>query len=275
MYDCELDAHSESERPRWFSDDAMPTFGTQAAQQQLLEVMRLAPYDQEALAYLGLCWRLMGDEREPQLNDYAGLVRSYRIDVPPGHDSLDAFNRELNCVLEQLHVSSAHPPDQTLRGGTQTYGDLFAQRLPAVQSVRAQIECCVDRYIADMANDPQHPLFARKSDGFRFAASWSCQLKQQGFHTNHVHPKGWISSCYYVSLPDSVKRDTDQQGWLKFGESNLRLGGKEKISHMVKPEEGLLVLFPSYMFHGTVPFDSQQARTTIAFDVVPKSANGC
>jgi len=32
-----------------------------------------------------------------------------------------------------------------------------------------------------------------------------------------------------------------------------------------------LVLFPSYMWHGTIPFHDAQARTTIAFDVVPKA----
>jgi NAD(P)-dependent dehydrogenase (short-subunit alcohol dehydrogenase family) len=113
-------------------------------------------------------------------------------------------------------------------------------------------------------------LLSRKSAGFRFSASWSCRLKREGFHTNHVNPKGWISSCYYVSLPDVVKQNAGQQGWIKFGESNLRLGEQERIARTVQPEEGLLVLFPSYMFHGTVPFESQQARTTIAFDVVPE-----
>jgi hypothetical protein len=38
----------------------------------------------------------------------------------------------------------------------------------------------------------------------------------------------------------------------------------------VQPRVGTLVLFPSYMWHGTVPFRSTQARTTIAFDVVPR-----
>jgi hypothetical protein len=31
----------------------------------------------------------------------------------------------------------------------------------------------------------------------------------------------------------------------------------------------MLVLFPSYMYHGTTPFDGEDYRTTIAFDVVP------
>jgi hypothetical protein len=31
----------------------------------------------------------------------------------------------------------------------------------------------------------------------------------------------------------------------------------------------MLVLFPSYFWHGTVPFSSEQARLTVAFDAVP------
>ena len=34
---------------------------------------------------------------------------------------------------------------------------------------------------------------------------------------------------------------------------------------------GKLVLFPSYFWHGTVPFTSENTRLTIAFDVVPGS----
>jgi hypothetical protein len=32
----------------------------------------------------------------------------------------------------------------------------------------------------------------------------------------------------------------------------------------------MLVLFPSYLWHGTVPFSSNQARLTVAFDAVPE-----
>ena len=38
--------------------------------------------------------------------------------------------------------------------------------------------------------------------------------------------------------------------------------------HLVQPEPGLLVLFPSYMWHGTVPFSSAEQRLTCAFDIV-------
>ena len=39
--------------------------------------------------------------------------------------------------------------------------------------------------------------------------------------------------------------------------------------YSVRPSVGLLVLFPSYFWHGTVPFRSQQPRLSVAFDAVP------
>jgi uncharacterized protein (TIGR02466 family) len=245
-----------------------------AALAQVQAARARAPQDQEGIAYLGLCWRLLGDAREAWLNDYQRLVRSYRIPLPAGYRDMASFNGALNTALDALHVDRMHPADQTLRGGTQTHGALFARRIDTVRAVRESIEACVREYITAMEQDAEHPLRSRKSDRFHFAASWSCRLRRQGFHTNHLHPRGWISSCYYVALPDAVRAGEGRQGWITFGQSNLQLGEHDQVAHAVRPEEGLLVLFPSYMFHGTVPFESAQARTTIAFDVVPGERPG-
>ena len=241
----------------------------QQALQHIDAAIALAPLDQSSIAYRGLCWRLLRDPRAALLNDYDRFVKSYRIPVPEGYRDIDEFNNALNHALDALHRSRIHPLDQTLRGGTQTHGNLFARRIKEVQEARNSIEHCIRRYIDEMDDDLDHPLLGRKSERFRFSASWSCRLKREGFHTNHVHPKGWISSSYYVALPAAVRESGNHEGWIKFGESNLGLGSLERIEKIVQPEEGLLVLFPSYMYHGTVPFAADEARTTIAFDVVP------
>jgi len=62
---------------------------------------------------------------------------------------------------------------------------------------------------------------------------------------------------------------TAQQGWLKFGEPPYELDLKAPIRRTLQPKPGRLVLFPSYLWHGTIPFRGEQSRTTIAFDVVP------
>jgi hypothetical protein len=63
--------------------------------------------------------------------------------------------------------------------------------------------------------------------------------------------------------------DREPEGWLKFGEPGVRTEPPLPPEHFVKPEPGLLALFPSYMWHGTVPFSGPDPRLTIAFDVVP------
>ncbi|MGH6877407.1 MAG: putative 2OG-Fe(II) oxygenase, partial [Rhizomicrobium sp.] len=141
----------------------------------------------------------------------------------------------------------------------------------SVELLRARIDDAIADYIARMPDDTAHPLYKRRRGAFAYAASWSSRLRDCGFHTNHVHPKGWISSAYYVALPEVVENADAKEGWIKFGEPNLPCGIASAVRRTVQPRVGRLVLFPSYMWHGTIPFHSAQPRTGIAFDVTPKA----
>jgi uncharacterized protein (TIGR02466 family) len=226
-----------------------------------------APSDQLLLAFLALAYREVGDSRLGGLVDHEKYVRVY--DLPPPSSFADAasYNNALGEELIRLHTRRVEPFDQSLRGGTQTMGDLFGERSPAIGALKDRIDAAVADYAAALPDDPSHPVSARKSDRFEYSGSWSCHLRRGGFHDNHVHHKGWISSAYYVALPEASRES--QQGWLKFGESNIALGERDRAERLVQPTVGKLVLFPSYYWHGTVPFASDEARLTVAFDVVP------
>ena len=235
------------------------------------EARALQPADQLTLAVLALAYREVGDSKYSELVDFDKHVRVYEIELPQGYRDAKAFNQELAEELKRFHVSKVEPIDQSLRGGTQTMGDLFASTLPVIQLVRDGISEAVTRFIRAMPDDPNHPLFQRKNENFSYSGSWSCQLRSSGYHANHVHPKGWISSAYYVHLPDAIEDEAHRQGWLKFGESNLALGERDRPEQHVRPTVGRLVLFPSYYWHGTVPFTSKDDRLGVAFDVIPAS----
>lgn len=242
------------------------------ALQQLDKAGQIAPLDQEVWTYRGLCWQLMGDERAEWLNDFERFVRPIKIKAPDGYSSLDEFLQELKPVVRSLHFSLQHPIDQTLRGGSQTFGKLFDRPHPLIQQLKASLREAVGSYIDQLPEGPDHPLLSRKSRSFDFATSWSVWLRQSGFHVNHMHSMGWISSSFYLELPEnSAEEDANHEGWIKFGESNLGLGEREKIGRMIKPEVGTLVLFPSYMWHGTIPFSRDADRITTPFDIVPLS----
>ena len=231
---------------------------------------KLEPYDQQMWAYRGLCWRFLGDKREAWLNDYEQFILPLKIETPEGYGSLEEFLAELSETVNKMHITEVRPLEQTLRGGTQTHGKLFFRPEPIIQKLRTQLERCIHTYVDMLPDDPTHPLLRRKSHQFRFAGSWSVKLKSGGFHVNHIHPQGWISSAFYVDVPGCVNASDDKSGWIKFGESGLSLGDeREIIKKFVKPEPGLLALFPSYVWHGTVAFNDGGTRVTTPFDVVP------
>lgn len=230
-----------------------------------------APENGSSLAMLSIASRMMGDDRDETLNGYDSLVRIFDLEPPEGFSDMASFNAELNAELDRIHPKSRELIDQSLRGGTQTPGHLFPAGLPLVTKLKQRIDEAVARYIAELGEDSSHPLLSRRVRTFRYAGSWSSRLHDSGFHVNHYHPDGWISSCYYVAVPDAVKEETAKQGWIKFGEPAFDAGLKNPVRRTIQPAPGRLVLFPSYTWHGTVPFHDKAARTTIAFDVVPKA----
>jgi tetratricopeptide (TPR) repeat protein len=228
-----------------------------------------APQNGACLAMLSIASRMMEDGRDEALNRYDSLVQVFDLAAPVGYSSMESFNAELNASLDRLHPNSRELIDQSLRGGTQTPGHLFPAGLPLVVKLKERIDEAVARYIAELGEDLDHPFLSRRGRNFRYTGSWSSRLHDSGFHVNHFHPDGWISSCYYVSVPDAVQDQVSMQGWIKFGEPALDVVLKQPIRRAIQPIAGRLVLFPSYMWHGTVPFHDLAARTTIAFDVVP------
>lgn len=234
------------------------------------EVVAHSNLDQAALAVHELALRANQDPRAEWLADYERHVRVFDLKPPQGFSSMAEFNTALNAHLDSLHTDLREPVDQTLRFGTQTPPSLLQGRNVLLAALRQRIEEAVGSYIAGMKDDADHPLTGRRSGGFSFAGSWSSRLKDQGFHANHVHPKGWISSCYYVAVPDAASDMSARQGWIKFGEPSFKTSLRDPVRRVIQPVPGRLVLFPSYMWHGTIPFHAVTARTTIAFDAIPR-----
>ena len=233
------------------------------------------PLNQLTWALQGLCWRLLGDERYQWLIDYENHIGVFTLPVPVGYSSLADFLAELESVLLGMHKTQVAPSQQTLKSGTQTPGRLLQKRNPVLASYKEALTQVVESYLQRFSPDENHPFLSRlataKSGQFTFSGSWSVKLKPQGFHVNHVHPEGWISSASYISLPDTMSDQASQSGCIKFGESALMLGEREVVERVIHPAAGQLVLFPSYTWHGTYAFEGDTAdfRLTAPFDVVP------
>jgi tetratricopeptide (TPR) repeat protein len=248
----------------------------EAAAARALEALEVEPDNQLALALLGVAWRMLGDPREDWLCGYERLVSEVAVEPPAGFADESAFLDALESTLTGLHSARREPVNQSLRGGSQTSGMLFGRREPAIAALRGAIAAAVSRHVATLPEDPAHPFLRRKAAGIRFAGSWSVRLWSSGRHVNHFHQEGWISSAYYVSLPPSVARAAagDHAGCIQFGEPPAELELELEPRRVIRPRAGALVLFPSYLWHGTVPFHDNAPRMTVAFDVQPSTTRG-
>lgn len=221
------------------------------------------PDAEQIWPYAAIAWRLLGDPRWEWLEADPRLIGVYDIvaeaDIAP-----------LRERLRGLHNTVADPIGQSVRGGTQTDGPLFARIDPEIRALRALIARTVEAHIRQFAPaDPAHPVLHREPGGpVRFAGSWSVRLKGAGHHTHHIHPQGWISSAFYVTVPDEAELGPAPAGWLALGQPPAELGIDLAPFRTVEPKPGRLVLFPSIMWHGTMPFDGGE-RMSVAFDVAP------
>jgi tetratricopeptide (TPR) repeat protein len=240
-----------------------------AALTECANLLAASPDDQYLIAIQSTALRLLNDPRYDLLCDYEKMVLPQFLETPPGWSGMPTFLADVGERLSTLHNPHGHRLlYQSLRQGTETTQDLSRSQDPVIQALFQTFAAPIARY-RDHIGQGQDPLRRRNRGASRFNGSWSVRLHRAGFHTSHVHPRGWISSACYIQLPDSVSAGRTAEGILSFGTPSMITAPPLAAELSVRPECGLLVLFPSYFWHGTLPFHSDQPRLTVAFDVAP------
>jgi Flp pilus assembly protein TadD len=240
-----------------------------AAMAESAILLQATPDDQYLVAMQTTALRLLNDPRYEALCDYDKMVRSQVLETPPGWSDLASFLTEAASRLNALHNPHGHRLlYQSLRRGTETTQDLSRSQDPVIQALFHAFAAPIARYREHIGQGAD-ALRRRNRGASRFNGSWSVRLHSAGYHTSHVHPRGWISSACYIQLPDSMRAGHTAEGILSFGAPGMITTPSLDAELSVRPELGQLVLFPSYFWHGTLPFHSEQPRLTVAFDVVP------
>lgn len=140
----------------------------------------------------------------------------------------------LYSLLHKLHDACGQDTSdrQSMRGGTQI--TLTECRHPVYLETMREIASAVRVYLPEQ---------------WEFAGVWSIRLPKGGYHVEHNHPKGRVSGCFYVDVPEETS-------------GHLVINGRE-----LPVKSGMLVLFPSQMPHGTTVYEGEKPRLTMAFDV--------
>jgi hypothetical protein len=215
------------------------------------------PTDIGLLALAELCWRAMDDPRHEWLLP-EGLVVS--------QTSLGLSREELEGVaatIGALHKTRSAPLGQSLIGGTQTRGDLRWRQEPEIVELFEGLQRELDIYARRLqVLDGNHPLARLASRKPRISASWSILLESEGFHVSHLHNSGLISSAVHLLVPGNLAQG---EGALELGRPPADIDLKIEPTSCFDARPGHLVLFPSFLYHGTTKFPAGQ-RLTVAFD---------
>ena len=230
-------------------------------------LVSMFPHDQHAIALLATSCRLVGDERYEQLFDYENLVRPYEMATPKGWSSLNDYLDDLRNDLSARHQYKKHPFMNSLDGGSMIM-NFAGLDSDAIRALFHALTPPIDAHVKHLGKG-EDVVRSRNTGRWEIGGIWSVLLRPNGFHHDHVHPKGWLSSACYLDLPDSLGAN-ENEGWIKFGEPGVVTTPKLSWEHAVEPRVGTIVLFPSYMWHGTIPFGGEHQRMTCALDIIPK-----
>jgi len=228
----------------------------------LAHVLESHPDHISAWALRGIGWRMAGDERSKWLHSQQNLVQLQQL--PDARNLL----AEVVPLLHRLHDESAFPLGQSLRGGTQTRGNLFDRTEPELVKLQEALCTALENYRSALPPaDPDHPLLRYRNAEWRITGSWSVRLSSGGdYHAAHLHPQGLISSACYLELPPDLGEGEAREGWIELGRPAPELGLDLDPLYQIQPKPGHLALFPSTLYHGTRPF-SEGKRMTVAIDI--------
>ncbi len=237
---------------------------------QLLEsLLQSYPEDQGLWALYATALRYTDNpERYDRLVDYDRLVQVRTVTAPDNFENLGAFLAHLQGALDVLHTTQCHPVEQSAVNGTQTLDDLFSRRHASIDLLKQALEIQLNSVLEAFPKDDEHPLLRRNTGALRFSDSWSIRLRNKGFHKNHFHSQGWLSSAFYLRVPDSINYSA-AEGWIKFGEPGFKAREALSAEYWIRPREGALVVFPSYLWHGTEPLGQTRERMSVGYDILP------
>ncbi|MDC0986052.1 tetratricopeptide repeat protein [Alphaproteobacteria bacterium] len=180
-------------------------------------------------------------------------------------DESELFLEKLTQDLT-LQPTVWEPTLHTTNHGFHTQGDIFTKKIKTVEILEAVIKAEISSYHTKFKSQDcaMISLWPQNLN----LTGWSVRLRRNGYQSTHIHPTGWLSGVVYINL---VASNNPDDGGIVF-----ELHGFDypiinedypKILH--QPQRGDIVLFPSSLFHHTIPIRGDGERLIVAFDLLP------
>ena len=154
-----------------------------------------------------------------------------------------------------------------LTNGYQSAGNLFTLEPNLMIDIKKVIELEVRKYI-DKFKDSKEGLITNWPTDYSLKG-WLIRMSSGGNLRPHMHENGWISGSIYINVPSKSKIESGNLVVCIDDEKNESCGEENRKS--IDVVTGSLCLFPASLLHYTIPFESEEDRIVLAFDVVPKN----
>ena len=175
----------------------------------------------------------------------------------------------IKTVLDEMNSKDAlwEPKDNTTKGGFRTNGNLFSNPSEIIKLLETIIQKELDLFYSEFKRHDNHLI--RSWPEKNGLTGWYNRILKNGHHDSHIHPSGWVSGVFYLK---TVEVPAQNEGAIEFGLHgyNYPVKNEKYPRRIYQPCNGDLILFPSSLFHKTIPVIKDTERCVIAFDMLLK-----
>lgn len=213
--------------------------------------------------YNNLYFQLNSNSENNLYVDFDEQIRVYDLNSLNPKIDIEALNNRINEKLLDNSKWVEDPKQYTTNKGSQL-SDIFnikSRKDSDFKLIEKLLQQTIVKYI-NKVSSTQNPFYNEVPQELT-TTTWAVNLTKGGHQTAHIHRGAYISGVYYTSIPNFDK--LKNEGAIEFG----IFGNNKTFESMriINPHSGVLVLFPSYTLHRTVPFDNDNSRICLAFDV--------
>ena len=207
-------------------------------------------------------------EKAKNLINFDRFIKTSFIEPPNSFSNLEEMNKALINHLESHPTLIFSPQSHATRDGYHS-GELLTNSKGPFSNFEDVIRTALEHYKSSLIKPPHHLILCAEQRTSRISA-WGVIMRSSSHQIPHIHPAAWLSGVYYAKVPDTISQSSDgEEGFLVFGKAPDHFHNKiESETFAIRPEEGLLVMFPSYFYHHTIPSRSNDLRVSIAFDLI-------
>lgn len=183
------------------------------------------------------------------------------------HDS-DLFISELVDEIIKINCSW-EPVNKATHKGFQSTQNLFENASEKISLLESIIYEEIDSYYNKFENEAC--AFIQKWPLEKRLVGWHVILKQHGNQSVHIHPSGWLSGVIYLKV---VPGRGKNEGAIEFGLNGKYYSHPKSPKCVYQPKLGDIIFFPSSLHHKTIPFNSDEDRIIVSFDLKPQIIKG-